>query len=313
MKNEVPIVDKESFYGSAVERERCVKTLGKAFEEVGFVRVSNHGVPSKELEKCYADYRKFFLLPESIKQKYNGAKFSFQRGWTPPGTEKAIGTAIPDSKENLFFGPSVIPMALSQRFPELYAANIWPEEVPGMEENTMALYAYLEELGMQVLDILTAYLQVGPTQLFEMMRQGPHVLRPLYYPPRVGSGGEHVDLNLLTILPPATGAGLMIQKRNGEWLEGPASEDSFLVQAGDQLQHLTGGRLLSARHKVTVPPDRDEGRFSVAFFIHVRSDVLMEVLPGHEKYSMYSEEYAPILAKTFVEDRLAQIKLAPGR
>ena len=48
------------------------------------------------------------------------------------------------------------------------------------------------------------------------------------------------------------------------------------------LQRLTNGRLRSTTHRVVNPPPERRGhaRYSMPFFLHFRSDFLIEPLPG---------------------------------
>ena len=56
----------------------------------------------------------------------------------------------------------------------------------------------------------------------------------------------------------------------------------LVVNIGDMLQRLTNNVLHSTTHRVVNPPPERRGhsRYSMPFFLHFRSDFLIETLPG---------------------------------
>ena len=61
----IPTVDLALFtQGDPNQREMFVQQLGVAFHEVGFVAVSNHGIPKTLVDGFYAASKTFFALPE---------------------------------------------------------------------------------------------------------------------------------------------------------------------------------------------------------------------------------------------------------
>ncbi|MCC6412680.1 MAG: 2-oxoglutarate and iron-dependent oxygenase domain-containing protein, partial [Saprospiraceae bacterium] len=64
----IPTVDLGQYaHGSEADKKAFVQQLGKAFHEVGFVAVVNHGVPKKLIDDFYAASKAFFALPEDVK------------------------------------------------------------------------------------------------------------------------------------------------------------------------------------------------------------------------------------------------------
>ena len=66
----IPVVDLNDFLeGDAQKKSSFVQALGKAYEEVGFVAVKNHGVPDDLIADLYKYVQQFFSLPLDKKKK----------------------------------------------------------------------------------------------------------------------------------------------------------------------------------------------------------------------------------------------------
>jgi isopenicillin N synthase-like dioxygenase len=93
----IPVVDLSQFTaGDDRSKFQFVEELGKAFEDVGFVSVKNHGVSQELVDDYYAAIKNFFALPTEVKKKYEIAGLAGQRGYTSFGKEQAKGFDTPD-------------------------------------------------------------------------------------------------------------------------------------------------------------------------------------------------------------------------
>jgi hypothetical protein len=114
----------------------------------------------------------------------------------------------------------------------------------------------------------------GPGALAALMRAGPHLLAPTGSDLSPAAGlrpgavlaGFHQDLNLLTIHSQARYPGLFAWTRGGGGGGGGGGapprrlavrvpEGCLLLQAGKQLEHLTGGRVRAGWHEVLATPE----------------------------------------------------------
>ena len=96
----IPVVDLSDFLsGDESRKQRFVQELGKAYEEVGFVAVKNHGIPDNLIADLYKYVQQFFALPSETKLKYEKKELAGQRGYTSFGREHAKGYDAPDLKE----------------------------------------------------------------------------------------------------------------------------------------------------------------------------------------------------------------------
>ncbi len=67
----IPIVDLNDFVkGTTEEKAAFVQEFGKAYEDVGFVAVKNHGIPADLIADLYKDVQQFFSLPSEMKKKF---------------------------------------------------------------------------------------------------------------------------------------------------------------------------------------------------------------------------------------------------
>ena len=77
----IPIVDLSEFLAGGEKKQKFVHELGKAFEEIGFVSVRNHGVPQQLIDDYYSAIQQFFALPTEVKRgKYEKPELAGQIG-----------------------------------------------------------------------------------------------------------------------------------------------------------------------------------------------------------------------------------------
>src|SRR5580698_6560362 len=103
----IPVVDLADFSGDSAKKASFVDALGKAYEEVGFVAVKNHGIPEQTIAELYKNTKAFYSLPQNIKSKYESPQLAGQRGYTSFGKEHAKGSKAADLKEFFQFGQTV--------------------------------------------------------------------------------------------------------------------------------------------------------------------------------------------------------------
>src|SRR4030095_8044718 len=104
----IPVVDLSDFLSGDPEKKKAfVNQLGKAYEDVGFVAVKNHGIPDDLIADLYKYVQQFFSLPSDAKKKYEVPGLAGQRGYTSFGKEHAKGSDAPDLKEFFQYGQKV--------------------------------------------------------------------------------------------------------------------------------------------------------------------------------------------------------------
>src|SRR6476660_5639095 len=124
----IPTVDLADFLSNDVKRKAdFVQSLGKAYEEVGFVAVKNHGITDQLIADLYKHVQQLFSLPLEQKRTYEIPGLAGQRGYTSFGTEHAKGSDAPDLKEFFQYGQT----ATGDFTEEYYPPNVQVDDVEG--------------------------------------------------------------------------------------------------------------------------------------------------------------------------------------
>jgi isopenicillin N synthase-like dioxygenase len=293
--------------------ERFAQDLGRSFEEYGFAIVADHGIPEELIQRAEAKAKAFFALPEEIKRKYLVEGAGGARGYTPFGIETAKGHKAHDLKEFWHVGRD---LPEGHRFRDHMPDNLWPSEIPGFRDTFLELFATFDRTGLKVLKAIARYLAIDENYFEDAVRDGNSVLRALHYPPQTEPTGEHIragaheDINAITLLLGADEAGLELLTRDGRWIPVSPKPGELVINIGDMLQRLTNGVLRSTSHRVVNPtPDRaSRARYSMPFFLHFRSDFLIEALPQTVKEGE-GPKWPPITANEYLQERLREIRL----
>lgn len=311
---QVETVDLSQFRtGSAKDRADFIRVLGDSFRHTGFVKVSGHQVRRPDVDGAYAAARAFFDLPEEAKRRYLVPGTGGARGFTSFGSEHAKDQTVGDLKEFWHVGQE---LPEGHPLKEAYGGNLWPDaEVPSFKAHTLALYRALEDCAGTLLEALALYLGLPQRSLADMVVDGNSILRLIHYPAlkdRFIEGGvrsaAHEDINLITLLPAATDAGLQLLDRSGVWRAVDGLPGEIVADAGDMLSRHVNLKIPSTTHRVVNPDRADAARYSMPFFCHPRPDVLLDcpeslLEPGEAK------RFEPITAHAFLMQRLREIGL----
>ncbi|MDQ2863936.1 MAG: 2-oxoglutarate and iron-dependent oxygenase domain-containing protein, partial [Bacteroidota bacterium] len=132
----IPVVDLADFVeGTSAQKSAFVQQLGKAYEDVGFVAVKNHGIPAELIADLYKYVQEFFSLPSDKKRKFEDPALAGQRGYTSFGKEHAKGSDAPDLKEFFQYG-QIVPQ--DHNLKSQYPDNVKVNEIGGFNETLYA-------------------------------------------------------------------------------------------------------------------------------------------------------------------------------
>lgn len=313
-KRAIPLVDLQQFIaGTPEQKSQFVEKLARAFHEIGFVGVVNHGIPKALIDNFYTAAKTFFALPTKIKKQYEIPDLAGQRGYTSFGKEHAKQSKVADLKEFYQIGQEVTDSeADRKRYPD----NIHVAETPEFVSLGIELYKAFEKAGADLLRAIAIHLQLGENYFDSKIHNGNSILRAIHYPPITREpesairAESHEDINLITLLVGASAGGLQLLNMEGEWLPILPEEDEIVINVGDMLQRLTNNYLKSTTHRVVNPPRElwSLPRLSIPFFLHPRSEMDLSCLDK----CVTAERplaYAPITAGEYLNERLKEIGL----
>ncbi|GMH42452.1 hypothetical protein BSKO_10371 [Bryopsis sp. KO-2023] len=189
---------------------------------------------------------------------------------------------------------------------------------------------------MGALEIVARALALGAgldSECFvRLMECGPHLVAPTgvdlgrYGKLNTCIAGFHYDLNFLTIHGKARFPGLHIWLRDGRKLPVKIPEGCLLVQAGKQLEWLTGGAVRAGFHEVicseatikAFEKARENGesvwRVSSTVFGHLASDEMLKPLREFEGWAGFDAgKYPATRVGSYVTDELSVIKLKTSK
>ncbi len=337
----IPTVDLADLASSdRAVRAAAAQAIKEGFSIYGLVFVASHGVDFALRDRVFDGFVGFTNRAAAEKELVNRPEIWFQRGWTPPNTERAVvAGGQPDFKECYFAAPMPVDPDCRIEYPEIFADNVWPAGAEAWAEDYLALGQQIHEAGLSLLQGLSLALGLPPRGFDARLEGGAHVFRMLRYLPlsadQVGKGilwgEEHTDFNLLTLLPggrfldpdgrpcerPDDASGLFLRTRptkehpQGQKVEGRAPAGCIFAQVGQQLEILTGGEVLATPHVITAPRTPGYTRISAAHFLHLHPHQMVlpfEKFRTEEALRAYSP---PVLAGTYSIKTLVDIGLAP--
>lgn len=177
---------------------------------------------------------------------------------------------------------------------KLSEPNVWPDAGKFEARAEMEkLYTELQELASRLLSLLAVSLGKDEGFFSPYLEDSLSTLRLLHYPPRSSSNGDaaangvnghaneevklsctqHTDSGILTLLHQDPTGGLEVQDSTGKWVPAPYVPGSMVVNIGDLMAEVSGGRFVATMHRVRAPMGAAAGgqgdgfgRFSVPFF-----------------------------------------------
>ncbi|KAI0003574.1 Clavaminate synthase-like protein [Xylariaceae sp. FL0662B] len=327
---DLPIIDLDVFLAgpasSAAVQAECAKAAS-ALITYGALILHDSRVSPRDNEAFLDLLEDYFAQPEAALGADERPDLGYQVGVTLENTERPkcavhapclrvikrldpaerpldIAGHQPDPKCRFFWRMGDQP-PYPTSFPALNAPNVVPAADGIRERWTPVMETWGKSMKSAVSDLAEmAAIGMGlPASTFSNAgRYGPHLLAPTasdlekHSAPSTILAGFHTDLNFLTIHGRSRYPGLHIWARNGGRrlaVSIPAGP-YLLVQAGRQLEHLTGGLVKAGYHEVAVTeatvravarrraehPGRPLVRVSSTFFWHLASDYDLVPLPA---------------------------------
>ncbi|WP_027038796.1 2-oxoglutarate and iron-dependent oxygenase domain-containing protein [Mesorhizobium ciceri] len=282
----LPLISLAKLGADATQREER-RRLQMACQEYGFFYLVEHGIPKEQIVQGIEASRRFFALPESVKQRFGhaaqGMYPTIARGYSPLRVEILHRDAGRDPKEVFDLGID----SEGDRRP-FAGSTLFPDEVvaPGFAPSLLALQAtvlrgVIPQLGTELADL------IGLEQGWFRRHFSPPTLgqRVIRYPARGGTCAKHTDGGFFTLLlqEELPTRSLQVWLR-GRWMPVPSLPDSLVVNLGDMLQALSDDRFMSTPHQVAHNGLSD--RISLPFFIYPDIDASLISRQGRHTFNV---------------------------
>ncbi|MEM8774702.1 MAG: 2-oxoglutarate and iron-dependent oxygenase domain-containing protein [Pseudomonadota bacterium] len=303
----IPTIDVSGLHsGRLSEFQAVAKKIGEASREIGFFRISGHGISLDLIEDTYQAAARFFALPDAVKREYYIGLSTNHRGYVP-FTEKGdypdeanrsyeafdLGLDLPSDDVDYLSGN------------RLLGPNVWPE-LEGFKQTVSAYYDQISSLGRQICTCLEIFLGLPRGKIARQMDKPISQLRLLHYvrqqhikDHKSVNMGAHTDYECLTLLH-TRNRGLQVMTRDDLWIDVPVEPSFFVVNIGDMLEAWSNGVLRSTPHRVlNLSPER----FSLPYFVAANYDTVIR--PFNELVDLQNPaKYEPFTAGEHLERML---------
>ncbi len=292
---EIPLIDLGP-YLSGEGKAAVARQVDHACRDIGFLLISNHGVPESLIRDTEAISNAFFDLEIDEKMAVVRPNPGVLRGYVPIAAEslaKSLGVAAEgDLNESFMIGdpaPKCDPYYFADAARSHFAANIWPKRPADFQQIWEDYYGAMATLATDLMRVFALALDL-PEDFFDgKIDRHTGRLRVRSYPPisDVASTGQtragaHTDYGSLTILKPqAAAGGLQVLSKDGQWLDVPDIPGTFVINIGDLMARWTNDRWISTMHRVISPQDpetRRKRRLSMVFFHNPNYDAVISSL-----------------------------------
>lgn len=236
--------------------------------------------------------------------------------------------ATDNLKEGFEIGPpSPVVQPPTPAMINLSEPNVWPDGELTARPQLEQLYTELQRLSSRLLSLLAMSLGKPANFFNNYLVDSLSTLRLLHYPTTenptktdsgIGSSPEtttdvklsctpHTDSGLLTLLHQDSTGGLEVRESSGKWVAAPYIPGSIVVNIGDLMAKVSGGRFVATMHRVRAPVKMDMdgsgmGRFSVPFFFEPGEKCHITPVDGGEDVVVYGEHVRAKM-RTWVEFR----------
>ncbi|KXT00438.1 hypothetical protein AC578_1929 [Pseudocercospora eumusae] len=291
---------------SSADLLRLGRNLHDVFATTGFAYLINAPL-SFTHDQVFGLAKAFFSMDEATKMQlakktFIPANANTYRGYFPcqPGQQDNL-------KEGFEIGMSGTPaqplIDAGQKF-QLHEKNVWPleEDFPNGRAALQKLHDELQTLSSMLLSLLAIALDKPWDFFSNYLIDSLSTLRLLHYPPQptpVPSLGTklcctpHTDSGILTLLHQDPTGGLEVLNANQEWVSAPYVPGSIIVNIGDLMAEVSGGRFVATVHRVRASNawsnENGTGRLSVPFFFEPAESRVVKSVDAGEGILLYGE------------------------
>lgn len=346
---ELPVFDLEPYLSNKdTDIFLMCHSIAIHLKSTGALVVRDPRVDASKNDRFLNTMEAYFARPTDVKLKDARPDLAYQVGITPEGVEKPrllSDTTIQDKIETLPvsqrphkpFGADpkwryfwrLGERPATTRFQELNADPVVPVGFDDWEKIMDDWGNHMLDTVSTVSEMVAIGLGLEKDTFTQRMHLGPHLLAPTgtdlekYGKEGTVIAGYHNDLNFLTIHGKSRFPGLSIWLRDGTKIQVKIPDGCLLLQAGKQMEWLTGGHIQAGYHEVICTKEtmmskeaalkagRSTWRVSSTVFSQLASDEVLRPLPCFQTEET-AKKYPPMAVGQFVESELRYINLMEG-
>jgi isopenicillin N synthase-like dioxygenase len=281
--SEIPVIDIGELGRGTPAETKAVLAIRDSCENVGFFYAADHGIARAQQAGMFEQCRRFFALPQSERDALLLTNSPHYRGYLPIGARGSDIKRQRDLLESFNIGPergAEDPFVRAGK--PLHGPNQWPANLPGFRDALLDYYRAMEALTATLLQGFSLAMGLERDALAPMFGNPVSQLRLLHYPDQKGEvvdmigARAHRDFGVFTILLQDEVGGLEVLNNSGEWVVAPPIADTFIINLGLMMRHLTNDAYLAAEHRVINRYGRE--RYSIPFFINPDYDATLATL-----------------------------------
>jgi isopenicillin N synthase-like dioxygenase len=327
----LPVIDIALFFDANVDAERkkieC-KKVAESLEKFGLVVLRDPRVSEEDNHVFLSMMERYFGQSDGVTDAR--PEIHYQVGVTTERIEKPrnhckimgaytdenkpLSPCPPqvDTKWRFFWRIGPTP-PFPTEFPDLNTEQVIPANFPEWTDTMNMWGTKMHDAVFAIAEMAAIGFGLEADAFTSRMRYGPHLLAPTgsdfnkYGAEGTVLAGFHYDLNFLTIHGKSRFPGLSVWTREGVKTAVTVPDGCLLVQAGKQIEMLTGGHVVAGFHEVVVSPatrkvieDKQKKgeslwRVSSTLFSNIQSDQILSPLPPFNTPEAV-EKYPPVKA-----------------
>ncbi|EPY30404.1 oxidoreductase [Strigomonas culicis] len=304
----LPIIDiAPLFQNNKDDLHRVAKEIDHACRMWGFFYIVGHGIPKSRMQELTAMAHRFFSLPMEEKLKIDITKSTNHRGYSTFNTEQLDPSKPGDYKETFD-----MQCHLEKDHPLVKAGhplrgpNVHPD-IEGWKELLETHYKDMQAMALQLLRALALAIGIDENFFVSKFVEPLSAFRIIRYPALPEEKGRvvcgaHTDYGVVTLLYQDTVGGLQVRNLDGEWMDAPPVEGSFVVNIGDMMAMWSNDRYTTTSHRVLNPGVE---RISMPFFCEPHPEVEIECLP-HCHSAENPAKYPVVTSGEWMQKRFQQ-------
>ncbi|KAG5473968.1 hypothetical protein CUR178_04078 [Leishmania enriettii] len=280
----LPVIDIKPLYEDNKEELLSVaRAIDAACRTWGFFYITGHNIPKGRNEQLTEMANKLFALPMAEKLLIDIEKTANHRGYGAHNAEQLDPSNPSDWKETFDMGfhlPLNHPSVVAGK--PLRGPNNHPTWIEGWTEMMEQHYSDMQRLALLLLRALALSIDVEEDFFVSKFHEPLSVFRMIHYPALPNEKGRvvcgaHTDYGIVTLLYQDNAGGLQVKNLQGEWLDAPPIEGSYVVNIGDMMAMWSNGRYKSTLHRVLNPGVE---RISMPFFCEPNPETVISCLPN---------------------------------